>query len=67
MIRQTRQRETKIIELRLVGQIDEAGEFAAVVDGQAVVAAVAREAGDDVVGHLREGERDHDEIDAAGA
>ena len=59
--------EAEIIELHAVRQIDQAAEIAALVDGQAVVAAVTGEPGGDVIGHLREGERDHDEIDAAGA
>ena len=62
-----RQAEAEIIELHAVRQIDEAAEIAALVDRQAVVAAVAREPRCDVIRHLREGERDHDEIDAAGA
>ena len=45
----------------------QAAELAAAVDGQAVVAAVAVEPDADVIDHLREGERDHDEIDAARA
>ena len=60
-------RETEIIKQRLVAEIDETAELAAMVDGQAVVAAVAIEPDRHVIDHLREGERDHDEIDAAGA
>src|SRR5439155_6124926 len=59
--------EAEVVELHAVRQVDQAAESAAVVDGETVVAAVAREARGDVIGHLREGERDHDEIDAAGA
>ncbi len=59
--------QADVIELRLVGEIDRRDELAALVDGEPVVAAVARQPGDDVIGHLREGERDHDEIDAARA
>ena len=59
--------EAEIIELHAVRQVDQPGEIAALVDGEAVVAAVTRQARGDVIGHLREGERDHDEIDAAGA
>ena len=59
--------EAEIIELHAVRQVDEAAEIAALVDGQAVVAAVAGEPGGDVIGHLRKCQRDHDEVDAAGA
>ena len=59
--------EAQIIELHAVGEVDQAAERAALVDGQAVVATVARQPRGDVIGHLRKGERDHDEIDAAGA
>ncbi|MGX1151499.1 hypothetical protein AB7M15_007321 [Bradyrhizobium ottawaense] len=59
--------EAEIIELRAVRQVDQPGEVAALVDGEAVIAAVACQPRSDVIGHLREGERDHDEIDAAGA
>ena len=37
------------------------------VDRQAVLAAVGGPGDGEVVDHLREGERDHDEVDAAGA
>ena len=49
-----------------MGEIEEP-ELAAAIDRQTVVAAVAREAGAEVIDHLREGERDHDEVDAARA
>ena len=61
------QREAEIVELRPVGEIEQVGELAAAGDGQAVVAAVAVEADAEVIDHLREGERDHDEVDAARA
>src|SRR3984885_8757256 len=60
-------KQAEVIELDAVRQIDEAAERAALINRQPVVAAVARQAGSDVIGHLREGERDHDEIDAARA
>ena len=50
------QREADVIELHLVRQIERRDELAALVDGQPVVAAVARQPGDDVIGHLREGQ-----------
>ncbi|KTT53553.1 hypothetical protein SB7C_12405, partial [Staphylococcus epidermidis] len=59
--------QAQIIELVAIRQVDQSGEVAALVDGEPVVAAVTRQAGGDVIGHLREGQRDHDEIDAAGA
>src|ERR1700722_10261256 len=61
------QREAEVVELRLVGKIDHAGEGAAMIDREPVVAAVAVEAARDVIGHLRKRERDHDEVDAARA
>src|SRR5712671_925417 len=61
------QPETQIVELHPVGEVDRIAERAALVDGETVVAAIAVEADRDVIDHLREGERDHDEIDAAGA
>src|SRR5580704_8946454 len=61
------QREAEVVELRLVGRIDHAAEGAAMIDREPVVAAVAIEPARDVVGHLRKGERDHDEVDAARA
>ena len=61
------QREAQIVEERLVRKIDRIEELAALVDRQPIVAAVAVEAAGDVVDHLREGERDHDEVDAARA
>ncbi|MGY4346859.1 hypothetical protein ACVWXM_003326 [Bradyrhizobium sp. GM7.3] len=59
--------EAEIIELRAVRQINQPGEVAALVDGEAVIAAITRQPRGDVIGHLRERQRDHDEIDAAGA
>ncbi|MGY4367276.1 hypothetical protein ACVW1A_003341 [Bradyrhizobium sp. LB1.3] len=59
--------EAEIVELRAIRQIDQPGEVATLVNGEAVIAAVTRQPRGDVIGHLREGERDHDEIDAAGA
>ena len=61
------QGEAQIVEHGPVGQVYEPAELAAPVDGQAVIAAVARQADADVIDHLREGEGDHDEIDAARA
>src|SRR3954471_11445419 len=61
------QREAEIVEKGLVREVDPVAELAALVDRHAVVAAVAVERDGDVVGHLREGQRDHDEVDAAGA
>src|SRR5215216_4758563 len=60
------QHQAQVIELRAIVEIDQVGELAAPANGQAVIATVAVEADADVVDHLREGERDHDEIDAAG-
>src|SRR5262245_32095612 len=65
--RRQQQRETKIVEGGLVGEIDDRAELAAFVDGHAVVAAISVESDRDVIDHLREGQRDHDEIDAARA
>src|SRR5947199_2782086 len=65
--RRQQQRETEIVEDRLVREIDDSAELAAFVDGHAVVAAVAVEPDGDVVDHLRERQRDHDEIDATRA
>ena len=62
-----KQREAQVIEQRLVVEIDEAAELAALVNGEPVVAAVAVEPDRHVIDHLREGERNHDEINAAGA
>ena len=59
------QREADVVEDRLVREIDEPGKLAAPIDRQPVVGAIAVEADGDVVDHLREGERDHDEIHAA--
>src|SRR5712691_2558826 len=62
--------ETKqhhVIERALVLEQRKAGERAARGDGEPVVAAIGRERGRGEVGHLPEGERDHDEIDALGA
>src|SRR5215831_6710844 len=61
------QREAEIIERHFVREIDEPAELTAFVDGHAVVAAVPIEPDGDVIDHLRESERDHDEIDAARA
>jgi hypothetical protein len=58
---------TEIVKLDAARQIDQAGKVAALVDRQAVIAAIARQSGRDVIGHLREGERDHDEINATRA
>ncbi len=59
--------EAEVVELHAVAEIDQAGEVAALVDGKAVIAAVARQPRGDVIGHLRKRQRYHDEIDAAGA
>src|SRR5262249_40097031 len=61
------QSETKIIEDRAVAQIDQASELATMIDGQAIVTAVAVEPDRDVIDHLRERQCDHNEIDAARA
>src|SRR2546423_15298 len=61
------QHEAEIVENNLVREIDEAAELAAAIDRQAIVGAIAVEADADIVDHLRERERDHDEVDAAGA
>ena len=61
------EREAQIVEQRLVVEIENAAELAALVDGQAVIAAIAVEPDGDEIDHLRKGERDHDEINAAGA
>ncbi len=61
------QRQAEIVELGAVGEIEEAGELAAGADGQPVVGAVAVEPYAEVIDELGEGERDHDEIDPAGA
>src|SRR6185437_2944443 len=58
--------EAEIIKLHAVGEVDEPREIAALVDGEPVIAAVTRKPRGDVIGHLRKGERDHDEVDAAG-
>ena len=61
------QREAQIVEDRPVRQIERTEELAALVDRHSIVAAIAVEPDRDVIDHLREGEGDHDEIDAAGA
>src|SRR5262245_33239868 len=61
------QQQAEIIEDRAVTQIDQVREVAAPIDGQAIVGAVAIEPDAEIVDELREGERDHDEIDAARA
>src|SRR5581483_8505325 len=61
------QRETEVIEAGAVGEIESPAELAAPIDGETVVAAITGEAGSDVISHLPEGERDHDEMDAARA
>src|SRR5580692_4797959 len=60
-------KQAEVIELDAVRQVDQAAEGAAFIDRQPVIAAITRQAGGDIIGHLREGERDHDEIDAARA
>ena len=60
------QGEAEPVEGRLVAQVDQAGEAAA-ADVEPVVAAIGLEARGDVVDELREGQRDHDEVDAARA
>src|SRR3954451_3937113 len=50
--------EAEIVKLHPVREIDQSAEIAALVDGEAVVAAVARKAGGNVIGHLRKGQRD---------
>src|SRR6185312_1818571 len=59
-----KQGEAQPVERRLVAQVDQAGEAAA-ADVEPVVAAIGLEAGAEVIDQLREGERDHDEVDAA--
>src|SRR6185437_9629563 len=61
------QSETEIVECRAVTEVDQAVEPATVIDGEAIVAAVAVESDGDVIDHLRECQRDHYEIDAARA
>src|SRR5262249_50386216 len=61
------QPETKIIEHGPIAEIDQASEAAAVINGEAVVTAIAVESDGDVIDHLRECQCDHDEIDAARA
>src|SRR5579883_1045591 len=59
------QREAEPVERRLVAQVDEAE--AAAADVEAVVAAIGFQPRAEIVDELGEGERDHDEIDAARA
>jgi hypothetical protein len=59
--------EAEVIKLHAVGQVDKPAKVAALVNGQTVVSAVTGEARCDVVGHLREGKRDHDKVNPTGA
>jgi HEAT repeat protein len=43
------------------------GKRIADIDRQAILAAIGRPGDGEIIDHLREGERDHDEIDARGA
>jgi len=61
------QQKAQVIELRPVGEIDRTRKGASLADAQPVVGAVAIEPYAEIVDELREGERDHDEIDAASA
>src|SRR3954468_10985347 len=58
--------EADVVEVHRVAEVDEA-ELAARLEPHAVVAAEHIERDAEVVEHLREGEGDHDEIDAARA
>src|SRR5437899_112470 len=60
------QRQNEVVERVRVPEVDEPGELAARPERHPVVAAIGLEADPEVVEHLREGERDHDEGDAAG-
>src|SRR5213078_296658 len=60
------QRQDEVVEGVRVAQVDETGELAARPERHPVVAAVGLEADPEVVEHLRKGERDHDEVHAAG-
>src|SRR5712675_995752 len=57
--------EAEIIELGAIAEIDQVGKLAFAIDGLSVVATIAIESNRNEIGHLRKGERDHDEIDAA--
>ncbi len=59
--------EAAVVELRAVREIDRIEELAAPVDVEAVVGAVAVETDAEIVDELRERQRDHDEIEPAGA
>src|SRR2546422_2792063 len=56
------QRQDDVVERRRVSQVDEPGELATRLERHPVVAAVGLEADPEVVEHLRERERDHDEV-----
>src|SRR6516165_4804971 len=59
--------EDEVIKRALVAQQRQTGERIARRNGEPVVAAEGRERARREEGHLPEGERDHDEVDAAGA
>ena len=63
--RGAQQNQADVIELNFVREIDRRDELAAFLDRQAVITAVTREPGDDVISHLRKRQRNHDEIDTA--
>ena len=64
--RQRERGEAQIIEGHALADI-EAGEVQGAQDLQAVLAAIFLQGDEEVIEHLVEGERDHDEIGAAGA
>ena len=59
--------ERDVVEGHRVAQVDQPGELALALESHAVIAAVDVERDAKVVEHLGESERDHDEVDAAGA
>ena len=63
--RGAQQHQADVIELHLVREIDRRNELAALLDRQAVITTIARKPGNNVIGHLRKGQSNHDEIDPA--
>ena len=63
----TRSDERKVIEVARIGEVGKAAELAAARERHAVVAAELLLADGEVEEHLRERERQHDEVDAARA
>src|SRR5580704_18831742 len=59
-------REAQIVKHGFVVEVD-GGKYAALVNGEAVVAAIPGKPAGDVVDHLRKRQCDHNEIDPAGA